>query len=174
MIQTAAKSSSLFSLPFVFSNLIQLFLSSWWDLLRSMQPSHIGSETAQRHTYMHLHTPFFFFFTRFCLPVIPQHSTSVLFLPLLVFNFLSLVTQHKQTQMHQTKRSFQCIKSEIQSLVAMCAPCPLPRLNICLPVIPWWVVAHKKTGQSLYPCPPLSSPSPSQWINIETNWPSGL
>lgn len=88
----------------------------------------------------------------------------------LVFNALSLMTQHKWTQMY---RSFQCIKSGIQSLVAMCAPCPLFRLNICLSVIPWWVGGHKKTGQDLYPCPPLSSPSLSQWINIETNWPRG-
>lgn len=119
---------------------------------------------------------FCFFFTRFCLPVIPQDFPCLSFFRLSWFLiFLSLVTQHKQTLMYQTKRSFQCIKSEIQSLVPMCAPCPLPRLNICLSVIPWWVVAHKKTGQSLYPCPPLSSPSPpSQWINTETNWPSSL
>lgn len=131
-----------------------------------MQPSQIGSETAQLHTHTCSQTIFFNQILFTCYST--RFFMSLLFLPVLVFNFLALVTQHKQTQMYPTKRSFQCIKSEIQSLVAMCAPCPLPRLNICLSVIPWWVVAHKKTGQSLYPCPPLSSPSLlSQRINTE-------
>lgn len=147
----------------IFPNLIQLFVSSWSDF--AQEDATITDRLwncTTTHTYMLPNN--FFLFTCYS----TRFFMSLLFLPVLVFNFLSLVTQHKQTQMYQTKRSFQCIKSEIQSLVAMCAPCPLPRLNICLSVIPWWVVAHKKTGQSLYPCPPLSSPSLlSQRINTE-------
>lgn len=116
----------------IFPNLIQLFVSSWSDFAQE------GATITDRlwnctTTHIHAHNQFFFFFFYQILFTCysARFSMSLLFLPLLVFNFFVL-GDAAQTQMSQTKRSFQCIKSEIQSLVAMCAPCPLPRLNICV------------------------------------------
>lgn len=81
----------------IFPNLIQLFVSSWSDFAQE------GATITDRlwnctTTHIHAHNQFFyFFFTRFCLPVIPQDFPCLSSLCLSWFLiFLSLGTQHRR------------------------------------------------------------------------------